>query len=177
MGVCECGEKGDGGAGGTTNGLKEGVPDGGWMPPPSRPWNQKPLPTRQPPAQQPLFWKWESVRDRALLGRAQSCSVSTSSSSSCYLLSLSALLSPPLISHVLRSQIACLYSKASNYFTNFRVKLDTIPNVWHFLSYWQITCWRNTDNPSWSLSFMLYVALLHKKKVCRHFILWCDKNK
>lgn len=48
--------KGDGsvyvcGGGGDLKGEK-GVPHGGWMPPPSRPWNQKPLPTREPPAHQ-----------------------------------------------------------------------------------------------------------------------------
>lgn len=43
--VCVCG------GGGDLKGEK-GVLHGGWMPPPSRPWNQKPLPTREPPAHQ-----------------------------------------------------------------------------------------------------------------------------
>lgn len=78
---------------------ERGVPDGSWMPPPSRPWNQKPLPTRQPPAHQSWFSVCECVCvyvcGRGPLGKVQSCKVSPCSSS-CYLLSLQPVhLSPP----------------------------------------------------------------------------------
>lgn len=74
---------------------ERGVADGGWMPPPSRPWNQKSLPTRQPPAHPPSFTVCVCVCGRGPLGNVQSCKVSPSSSSS-YLLSPRPVLpSPP----------------------------------------------------------------------------------